>query len=72
MRRSANKKVSATGVLSARTVMRELAEFNRWRRGQGKYAWNEDPSKNAELPFTAEHLGKVIDRAVELLKTIYG
>ena len=53
---------------SASTIARNLAEFNRWRRGRGKYAWNADPIKNVNLPFSPTELGEIIDRAVELLK----
>lgn len=45
-----------------------LAEFNRWRRGEGKYAWNEDPAKNAECPYSPKAIGKAIDIAINEMK----
>ena len=46
-----------------------LEEFNEWRRGQGEYAWNEDPSKNKVLELTPKQIGLAIDYAVAFLKT---
>lgn len=68
MRKSTKKKVIAARVMSAATVSRRLAEYNRWRRGQGKYAYTDDPLKYRSQPFSPAYLGRVIDRAVELLK----
>lgn len=46
-----------------------LHEFQMWRRGKGKYEWNEDPNvRNAVLPMTAKELGVVIDIAIKMLK----
>lgn len=58
--------------LTAALVANRLAEYNRWRRGQGKYGWNSDPSKNLPPPFSGTVLGELIDSAVELLKGITG
>ena len=52
-----------------RIAIAVLEEFNKWRRGQGEYAWNEDPSKNKVLDITPEQIGFAIDYAVEFLKT---
>ena len=45
-----------------------LKEFNEWRRGQGEYVWNEDPSKNKDLEITPKQIGEAIDFAVEFLE----
>lgn len=45
-----------------------LKEFNEWRRGQGEYTWNEDPSKNKDLEITPKQIGEAIDFAVEFLE----
>lgn len=51
-----------------KTAIRVLEEFNRWRRGQGEYQWNEDPSKNKQLDFNPTVIGEAIDFAVEYIK----
>ena len=50
-------------------VIETLIEFNSWRRGQGEYAWNEDPSKNKQLSISPTALGEAIDYAIDFLKT---
>ncbi len=52
-----------------RIAISVLEEFNKWRRGHGEYAWNEDPSKNKDLEITPKQIGLAIDFAVEFLKT---
>ena len=47
-----------------------LKEFNQWRRGEGIYAWNEDPTKNRELPFKPGEIGQAIDMACEILDKV--
>ena len=47
-----------------------LREFNKWRRAEGDYAFNEaDPSMNKPCPFTPEEIGKAIDYAVEFMES---
>ena len=44
-----------------------LAEHNLWRRGLGKYAWNDgDPA--APMPFPPQKLGQDIDLAVKIIR----
>ena len=45
-----------------------LHDFNLWRRGEGKYAWNEDPSKNEPCPFSPGTIGLFIYRVSWILK----
>lgn len=49
---------------SATRVAKELEEYNKWRRGQGKY-------ERAGVPIriSCRELGIYIDRAIELLLT---
>ncbi len=44
-----------------------LLEFNKWRRAQGEYAWNEDPAKNKPYPFKPDQIGEAIDVACTIL-----
>lgn len=46
-----------------------LKEFNRWRRGEGEYAFNEDPSKNKELGISPVEIGQAIDFAISYLES---
>ena len=48
-------------------VISILEEFNRYRRGQGEYEWNEDPSKNKNLSISPAEIGKAIDYAVKYM-----
>jgi hypothetical protein len=47
----------------AAKVAKALAEHNKWRRGEGKYE-----KIYAGMPYSAQAVGALIDRAVELLK----
>ena len=38
-----------------------LHEHNDYRRGIGKYEWNEDPTKEAKPPYTATEYGLMLD-----------
>ena len=49
-------------------VVHILSEFNKWRRGLPPYEWNEDPSKQKELPYSAVEIGIAIDEAVDMLR----
>lgn len=50
-----------------KTAYRILAEYQKWRRGEGKYAWNSDPAKCVDMPYTPKKLGVAIDTALEAL-----
>lgn len=52
------------GQMTTAEAIDVLTEFNRWRRGEGKYAWNEDPAKNAECPYSPKAIGQAIDIAI--------
>lgn len=62
------KKVTSTETAVKNSVVHVLEEFNRWRRGQGEYQWNEDPAKNKQLGISPAAIGEAIDFAVEYLK----
>lgn len=49
--------------MSAAKVAKALAEHNRWRRSEGKYV-----GITAGMPYSAQAVGALIDRAVEILK----
>lgn len=49
--------------MSAAKCANALAEHNKWRRGEGKYAKACSPS-----PHEPHELSAIIERAVELLK----
>lgn len=41
-----------------------LAEHNKWRRGEGKYHWEQDPlaeGAETEPPFSCDVLGRFVD-----------
>ena len=42
-----------------------LDEFNKWRRGQGKYGWKENPSEYLVCPYSPGEIGVAIDTLVE-------
>ena len=45
-----------------------LRELNMWRRGLGKYEWNEDPMINEPCPLSPRAIGILLDRAAMLLE----
>lgn len=49
-------------------VIKVLTEFNKWRRGEPPYDWNEDPSLMIEFPFDVKEVGEAIDEAINMLK----
>lgn len=49
-------------------VIKVLTEFNKWRRGEPPYEWNDDPAKQRELQYSAKEIGVVIDEAIYMLK----
>ena len=48
--------------LNARQIALILSDYNKWRRGEGKYA-----EAGAKAPISEYEIGSVIDRAIELL-----
>ena len=56
--------------MTPKEALEILLEFNEWRRSQGKYAWNEDPAKNKQLPFTPKEVGEAIDTACSLMDKV--
>lgn len=50
-----------------REALKMLKEFNKWRRAEGEYEWNEDPTKNKNLPFTPKDIGIALDTAIDLM-----
>ena len=50
-----------------KTAYRILSEHQKWRRGEGKYAWSGDPTKRVDMPYTPKKLGVAIDTALEAL-----
>jgi hypothetical protein len=51
--------------MSAADVAKALAEHNRWRRGEGEYE-----KIYSGMPYSAQAVGALIDRAVEILKGV--
>lgn len=51
--------------MSAAEVAKHLVEHNKWRRGEGKY---DKPYSG--MPYSAQAVGAIIDRAVEVLKGV--
>lgn len=49
-------------------AIKVLTEFNKWRRGEPPYDWNEDPSLMIEFPFDVKEVGEAIDEAINMLK----
>lgn len=48
--------------MSAAEIAESLTEHNKWRRGEGEY---DKPYSG--MPYSAQAVGAIIDRAVELL-----
>lgn len=50
-------------------VAEMLREYNRWRRGEGKYAWDSDPeAEYIEPPYAPKTLGRIIEDAADMLE----
>lgn len=47
-----------------------LEDFNRWRRGEPPYDWNEDPSKRVEPPWSPKEVGAAIDVAAGVVRAV--
>ena len=47
-----------------------LAEHQKWRRGEGKYEWHEEPSENAPMPYSAKLVGEALDKAMQALDAV--
>ena len=58
--------------MTTEEVINILSKFNTWRRGLPPYEWNEDPSKQVELPYSAKEIGVAIDEAVDMLRQSAG
>ena len=52
---------------SPKFVAECLIENQNWRRGKGRYEFNEDPKKNAPMPFCPRALGIIEDAAIQFL-----
>lgn len=48
-------------------VAESILKYQNWRRGKGRYAFNDDPGKNAPPPFCAEAIGIIEDAAIKFL-----
>ena len=57
---------------SPKFVAECLMENQNWRRGKGRYEFNEDPKKNAPMPFCPRALGIIEDAAIKFLMNYYG
>lgn len=51
--------------LPAAKVAKALAEHNKWRRSEGKYG-----KPYSGMPYSAQAVGAIIDRAVKILKEV--
>lgn len=50
-----------------------LVEYQEWRRGKGKYHWDNDPiEEKAEVspPFSPEILGRLLDETIARLEIV--
>ena len=56
--------------MTPKEALEILLEFNKWRRAQGDYAWNEDPTKNKPYPFKPSQIGEAIDVACALMDKV--
>lgn len=54
--------------MSIEEVVHILTEFNKWRRSEPPYEWNEDPAMQKELPYSPKDIGLAIDEAVVMLR----
>jgi len=52
---------------SPKFVAECLVEYQSWLRGTGRYEFNEDPKKNAPMPFCPRAFRIIIDAAVKFL-----
>jgi len=55
---------------SPKEVARLLQEYQDWRKGVGKYAWNPDPEKNESIPFTPQQLTQIEEAAIDFLSKL--
>ena len=55
---------------SPRHLAEMLLEHNKWRRGEGQYSFCENPVTSVPSPFTPTQLGRIIDKAAEVLKKV--
>ena len=58
------------GAMSPASLANALRDYNRYRRGQGKYKWSEEPEKNNPSPYSPETIGYLIDTAAKTLEKI--
>lgn len=58
------------GAMSPASLANALRDYNRYRRGQGKYKWSEEPEKNKPSPYSPETIGYLIDTAAKTLEKI--
>lgn len=56
--------------MSPAALAKALRDYNRYRRGQGKYKWSEEPEKNNPSPYSPETIGYLIDTAAKTLEKI--
>lgn len=54
--------------MTPKEALEVLREFQKWRRGEGKYKWGETPSENEQLPYSSKEIGVALDVAIETLK----
>ena len=65
--------LSNPSLMTSTELSEALEEHHRWRIGQGKYHWEEDPIKEkaeTEAPFTAKVLSRIMTEAIVRLKII--
>ena len=55
--------------MSSSSLAKALRMYNRWRRGEGKFQWSEDPKKNKPCPYSPTTLGLLFDAAEKALET---
>lgn len=65
---SAENDYKENNPLSYEEAYEILSEHQKWRRGEDKYAWNEDPTKDMAMPYSPTQIGWAIDKALVLLR----
>ena len=65
---SAFRKKTAKKEMDPKLAAKILAEFNKWRRGDGAYGFTDDPKDYKDCPYTPTEIGKAIDIAIKVLE----
>lgn len=53
-----------------RKLANDLGEYQQWRRGEGKYAFSENPEENLPMPFTPSELTAIMNATINILYAV--